>query len=313
MIEGADETCGVIPQWDKHFVPTQDYKNLLMVGASGMFYPILFTGPSGAGKTMMVEMCCAERKHEMFRVNLTIETDEDALMGGYRLKDGNTVFEHGPVVKAMQQGAMLLLDEVDLASPTKIMCLQSVIEGRGYYVKRTKEWITPAKGFQITATANTKGLGDDTGSFIGTQCLNEAFLERFPLTFEINYPSVQLETRILLNNCETLKIKGKETFVNNIIELANKIRTSHKVGNQEFTLSTRRLVHILKAYSIWGEETTALEMCFNRFPTHTKDSFMQMFNAISPVSVAEQERLKKKAMEDLQMGNFRPFNGTKAP
>lgn len=307
MTVEAEEICGVIPQWDKHFVPTQDYRHLLDVAKSGLFYPILLTGPSGTGKTMMVEMSCAERKHEMFRVNLTIESDEDALMGGYRLKDGNTVFEYGPVVKAMQNGAMLLLDEVDLASPTKIMCLQSVMEGRGYYVKRTKEWITPKKGFQICATANTKGLGDDTGSFIGTQNLNEAFLERFPLTFEVSYPSVQLEKRILSNNCETLGIKGKETFVDNLIELANKIRLSHRTGAQEFTLSTRRLVHILKAYSIWGEETTSLEMCFNRFPAHTKDSFMQMFNAISPVSIAEQERLKKKALDDLQMGNFRPF------
>ena len=191
-------TGNVVPDKDKNFVSFGNYPDVKSIIKSKRFYPVFLTGLSGNGKTLSVTQACADLKRELIRVNITIETDEDDLLGGFRLKDGQTVWSNGPIIEAMERGAVLLLDEIDLAS-NKIMCLQPVLEGSGIFVKKINKWIQPKLGFNCIATANTKGQGSEDGKFIGTNVLNEAFLERFPVTFEQKYPSVAIEKKILNN------------------------------------------------------------------------------------------------------------------
>jgi len=198
-------TGNIVPTKDKNFVSFGNYPDVKNIIKSNRFYPVFITGLSGNGKTMAVTQACAELKKELIRVNITIETDEDDLLGGYRLKDGQTVWQNGPVIEAMERGAVLLLDEIDLAS-NKIMCLQPILEGSGVFVKKINKWVKPKDGFNVIATANTKGQGSEDGKFIGTNVLNEAFLERFPVTFEQKYPATSTEKKILVN---TLKSYGK--------------------------------------------------------------------------------------------------------
>jgi MoxR-like ATPase len=251
-----------------------------------MFYPVFITGLSGNGKTMGVTQACAENKRELIRVNITIETDEDDLLGGYRLKDGQTVWQNGPVIEAMERGAVLLLDEIDLAS-NKIMCLQPILEGSGVYVKKINKFVKPADGFNVVATANTKGQGSDDGKFIGTNVLNEAFLERFPITFEQSYPSAKIEEKILVN---TLSKSGKKDadFCKKLVTWAEVIRKTYFDGGVDEIISTRRLVHIIQAYSIFGQKMKAIEVCTNRFDDDTKNSFMELYSKVDAGATAEQ-------------------------
>jgi hypothetical protein len=277
------ETTGfsenLIPDKDGLFVPFGNFKTVKQVIQSKMFYPIFVTGLSGNGKTLSVEQACAQTKREVIRTNFTIETDEDDLIGGFRLVNGETKFFKGPVIKAMERGAVLLLDEIDLGNPAKIMCLQSILEGKGYFIKKTGEYIKPTSGFTVVATANTKGKGSDDGRFIGTNILNEAFLERFPVTFEQDYPSVAIEIKILGSVFDDLGVKDKE-FVTKLVDWADIIRKTFYDGGVDEIISTRRLVHIAKAFSIFGDRMTAIEMCTNRFDDDTKQSFMELYSKI---------------------------------
>jgi hypothetical protein len=279
----AVETNGfsenLVPEKDSLFVPFGNFKTLKQVINSKMFYPVFITGLSGNGKTFGVEQACAQTLREVIRVNITVETDEDDLIGGFRLVDGDTKFFHGPVIKAMQKGAVLLLDEIDLGNPAKIMCLQSILEGKGYFIKKTGEYITPADGFTVVATANTKGKGSDDGRFIGTNILNEAFLERFPVTFEQEYPSVATEKKILGSVFVSLGVKDIE-FSEKLVDWADIIRKTFYDGGVDEVVSTRRLVHIAKAYSIFNDRMNAIEMCTNRFDDDTKQSFMELYSKI---------------------------------
>ena len=257
-----------------------------------MFYPVFITGLSGNGKTMGVTQACAEAKKELIRVNITIETDEDDLLGGYRLKDGQTVWQNGPVIEAMERGALLLLDEIDLAS-NKIMCLQPILEGSGIYVKKINKFVKPANGFNVVATANTKGQGSDDGKFIGTNVLNEAFLERFPITFEQKYPTAKIEEKILVN---TLAKSGKKDadFCKKLVTWADVIRKTYFDGGVDEIISTRRLVHIIQAYAIFKNKMKAIEVCTNRFDDDTKNSFTELYTKVdagaSAEQIAEQQR-----------------------
>jgi len=277
------ETTGfsenLIPDKDGLFVPFGNFKTVKQVIQSKMFYPVFVTGLSGNGKTFSVEQACAQTKREVIRVNFTVETDEDDLIGGFRLVNGETKFFKGPVIKAMERGAVLLLDEIDLGNPAKIMCLQSILEGKGYFIKKTGEYIKPTSGFTVVATANTKGKGSDDGRFIGTNILNEAFLERFPVTFEQDYPSVAIEIKILESVFDDLGVKDKE-FVKKLVDWADIIRKTFYDGGVDEIISTRRLVHIAKAFSIFGDRMTAIEMCTNRFDDDTKQSFMELYSKI---------------------------------
>ena len=261
---------------------------------------MFLTGLSGNGKTLAVTQACADLKRELIRVNITIETDEDDLLGGFRLKDGQTVWSNGPIIEAMERGAVLLLDEIDLAS-NKIMCLQPVLEGSGIFVKKINKWVQPKKGFNVIATANTKGQGSEDGKFIGTNVLNEAFLERFPVTFEQKYPSVAIEKKILNN---TLKSYGKSDakFIDKLTTWADVIRKTYFDGGVDEIISTRRLVHITQAYSIFNNKMKAIEMCTNRFDDDTKNSFVELYTKVdagaSADSIMEQQ---KKAELESQM------------
>ena len=268
----------ITPNNEVTFVPWGHYKDIKSVVKSKIFYPTFITGLSGNGKTLNVLQACSELKRECIRVNVTIETDEDDLLGGFRLVNGETAWHDGPVVDAMKRGAVLLLDEIDLAS-NKIMCLQPILEGKGVFLKKINEYIEPAKGFNIIATANTKGKGSDDGRFIGTNVLNEAFLERFPITFEQSYPTVKIEQNIVLKVFESLGIKDKE-FAENLVKWADVIRKTFYDGGIDEIISTRRLVHIANAYAIFNNKMKAIQVCTNRFDEDTKNSFLDLYTKV---------------------------------
>ena len=276
----------LVPSKEDTFVPFGNFKDIKNIIKSGIFYPTFITGLSGNGKTLNIVQSCAELKRELIRVNITIETDEDDLLGGFRLQDGETVWHDGPVVDAMKRGAVLLLDEIDLAS-NKIMCLQPVLEGSGIFLKKIGQFIEPKDGFNIIATANTKGKGSDDGRFIGTNILNEAFLERFPVTFEQEYPSAKIEQKILDNVMSHYGLKDSE-YTGNLVKWADVIRRTFYDGGIDEIIATRSLVHIINAYAIFKNKLKAVEVCINRFDNDTKNSFLDLYTKVdSGVSIEE--------------------------
>ena len=278
----------LVPSKDDNYVPFGNFTDVKKIIQSGIFYPTFITGLSGNGKTFSVEQACAALNRELIRVNITIETDEDDLIGGFRLVNGETVWHNGPVINALERGAILLLDEVDLAS-NKILCLQSILEGKGVYLKKTGRYVNPAKGFNVIATANTKGKGSDDGRFIGTNVLNEAFLERFALTFEQEYPTPATETKILLRVAASVG-KHDEEFCTNLANWADIIRRTFKDGGIDEVISTRRLVHIIRAFAIWQNRMKAIKVCVNRFDDETKQSFIELYDKIdADVNTEEEE------------------------
>lgn len=275
-------THSLVPTKATGYVPFGNFNDVRAIIKSSRFYPMYITGLSGNGKTMMVEQVCAAEKRECIRVNITIETDEDDLIGGFRLQDGKTVWQNGPVVHAMERGAILLLDEVDLGS-NKLMCLQPVLEGKPIFLKKINKLITPAKGFNIVATANTKGKGSDDGRFVGTNVMNEAFLERFSVTMEQEYPQERVEKKILSNLLSSLGSAHPTDadFINRLVSWADVIRKSFAEGAVSDIISTRRLVHICEAYVIFSHNREkAINLCLNRFDVDTKNSFMDLYKKL---------------------------------
>ena len=263
----------LIPEKSDTFVRFGNFSDIKKIIQSGMFYPTFITGLSGNGKTFCVEQACAQAERELIRVNITIETDEDDLIGGFRLVNGETVWHNGPVTEALQRGAILLLDEIDLAS-NKILCLQSILEGKGVFLKKIGKYITPTEGFNVFATANTKGKGSEDGRFIGTNVLNEAFLERFPVTFEQSYPASAVEQKILMALC------SDTDFCKRLCDWADIIRKTFYDGGIEEIISTRRLVHIVRAYSIFNDKAKAIQVCVNRFDDETKQAFLELYDKV---------------------------------
>ena len=268
----------LIPDKDDTFVKFGNFGDIKKIIQSRIFYPAFITGLSGNGKTFSVEQACAQLKREMIRVNITIETDEDDLIGGFRLVNGETVWHNGPVVEALERGAVLLLDEIDLAS-NKILCLQSILEGKGVFLKKIGRFVKPAAGFNVIATANTKGKGSDDGRFIGTNVLNEAFLERFPVTFEQSYPAPATEQKILEGIALDLGVEDCD-FCKRLVDWADIIRKTFYDGGIEEIISTRRLVHIIRAYSIFQDKAKAIQVCVNRFDDETKQSFLELYDKV---------------------------------
>ena len=268
----------LIPDKDDTFVKFGNFGDIKKIIQSNLFYPTFITGLSGNGKTFSVEQSCAQLKRELIRVNITIETDEDDLIGGFRLVDGATVWHNGPVIEALERGAILLLDEIDLAS-NKILCLQSVLEGKGVFLKKIGRFVKPAAGFNVIATANTKGKGSDDGRFIGTNVLNEAFLERFPVTFEQSYPAPATEQKILEGIALDLGVEDRD-FCKRLVDWADIIRKTFYDGGIEEIISTRRLVHIIRAYSIFQDKAKAIQVCVNRFDEETKQSFLELYDKV---------------------------------
>ena len=290
VYEGLPATPAVeenfTPDKDPNYVPFGNFSDVKRIINSGMFYPTFVTGLSGNGKTLSVEQACAQLGRELIRVNITIETDEDDLIGGFRLVNGATVWHDGPVIQALNRGAILLLDEVDLAS-NKILCLQSILEGKGVFLKKVGKFVKPARGFNIIATANTKGKGSDDGRFIGTNVLNEAFLERFALTFEQEYPTPKTEQKILEKVSGNLGVLD-EKFCENLANWADIIRRTYNDGGIDEVISTRRLVHIIRAFVIWNDRLKAIKVCVNRFDDETKQSFLELYDKIDADIVTEE-------------------------
>ena len=283
----------LIPKKDPLFVPHGHFSDLTKVIQSRKFYPVFETGESGTGKTYMTEQACAKLKREFIRVNITVETDEDDLLGHYALIDGNTVWQDGPVVIAMERGAVLLLDEIDLAS-NKVMCLQPILEGKGVYLKKVNRMVKPANGFTVVATANTKGKGSEDGRFVFTNILNEAFLERFPITMEVGYPTAQTEKKIVNKVLDSLGVSDTD-FSEKLVNWANAIRKTFYDGGIDEVIATRRLVHISNAFAIFRDRMKAIEMCVNRFDEDTKTSFLDLYSKIDAgVDLEETEEVSEE-------------------
>ena len=268
----------LIPDKDDTFVKFGNFNDVKRIIQSRLFYPTFITGLSGNGKTLSVEQACSQLNRELIRVNVTVETDEDDLIGGFRLVNGETAWHNGPVIEALERGAILLLDEIDLAS-NKILCLQSVLEGKGVFLKKIGRFVKPTPGFNVIATANTKGKGSEDGRFIGTNVLNEAFLERFPVTFEQSYPAPATEQRILEGIALDLGVEDRE-FCKRLVDWGDVIRKTFYDGGIEEIISTRRLVHIIRAYSIFGDKGKAIQVCINRFDDETKTAFLELYDKI---------------------------------
>ena len=273
MQEGA-----IIPKVNSLYVPFGFFDNMKRIVASKKFYPVFVSGLSGNGKTFMVEQACAQLKTECLRVNISPETDEDDLIGGFRLIDGETKWFDGPVVQAMKSGAVLILDEIDRGS-NKLMCLQGVLEGKGLFVKKTGEFVEPVQGFNVIATANTKGKGDETGRYMAATILDDAFLERFPITVEQEYPDTKVETKILTKLFASLGINDK-AFAENLVKWADIIRKTFEEGAIDELISTRRLSHIAEAYTIFNDKMEAIKYCINRFDGETKTAFLDLYSKI---------------------------------
>jgi len=290
-------TENLIPEKDPLYVPFGEHKTVEKVIKSTMFFPTFITGLSGNGKTMMCEQISAKTKREVIRVNFTMETDEDDLIGGFRMLNGDTKFFKGPVVRAMELGAVLVLDEIDLGNPAKIMCLQSILEGKGYFIKKTGEFITPAAGFNIIATANTKGKGSEDGQFIGTNILNEAFLERFPVTCEQPYPPISIEKKILSKVAESLGVEESAEFIDKLVDWADIIRKTYFDGGVDSLITTRRLVHIIRSYHIFGDRSAAIQKCINRFDDETKAAFLDLYSKLDETVNVDDEDHEKEIFD----------------
>ena len=303
------DSVAYIPQEDPCYVPADFYETLKKILGSKIFFPTMITGPTGCGKTLTVEQVLAELKREVVRTNITIESDEDSLMGGFRLVNGNTVFHKGPVLMAMERGCTLLLDEYDLGSPTRMMCLQSVLEGKGYLVKRTGEWITAKPGFMVAATCNTKGMGDAEGRYIGTQILNEAALDRFPGLIETKYPTMEHEKKIIDKVCKVFGVKTDDPGIKILAKFADQTRAAAEksVDLQQVTLSTRRLVDMVKAYAIMGDLEKAMDICISRYEPRAQAAMKTTFKALLPVADPVRKGRPAGATSDRSLEDVEPF------
>ena len=290
------EVSDLIVAKDKTFVPFGFYRDLKKVLQGNLFYPIYISGLSGNGKTTMAEQVCAALKREAIRVNISIETDEDDLIGGNTLIDGNVVYREGPVLTAMKRGAVLILDEIDRGS-NKLMCLQAILEGKPYFNKKTGETITPVPGFNIVATANTKGRGSDDGKFISANILDEAFLERFAITVEQEYPTMATEKKIVIKKMERVN-NVDEGFATHLVTWSDVIRKTYYEGAIDELISTRRLEHIVNAYAVFGDKKKAVQLCVNRFDDDTKQAFIDLYTKVDPTVTLEEAPEEQEIHED---------------
>ena len=289
----AGERASLVPNKMIDFVPWGHFKNISTILGSHQFAPVFVTGLSGNGKTTMIEQACAKAKRECYRVNITQETDEDDLIGGFRLVQGETVFVYGPVVEAMKNGGVLLLDEIDLGS-SKIMCLQPVLEGKGVFIKKAGGWVSPAKGFTVVATANTKGKGDTDGRFVGTNVMNEAFLDRFDWTMEQDYAARKTETKILVKKMEKFG-KVDESFADYLTRWAEITRKAFAEGAIDEIITTRRLENICKAFSIFGDRATAVDLALARFDADTQQAFRNLYDKVDDTMREEESQEQTEA------------------
>jgi MoxR-like ATPase len=295
------DTKSLIPVKDSNFVPFGNYADLENIIKSGIFYPAYISGPTGNGKSTMVEQICAKHKKPLIRVNLNMMTDEEQLIGSKTLVEGNVHVVEGPVLIAMRTGTTLLLDEIDAGSANTLLCLQPILEGKPYYFKLNNEMIIPAAGFNVIATANTKGKGSDDGRYIGTNILNEAFLERFAVTFEQEYPAAKVEVKIIKNLMNSYGCVDDE-FAETLVKWADAIRRTFADGGVDETITTRRMIHIVRAFAIFKDRTKAVELCCNRFDAATKSAFIDLYDKVAnpqPEVVPSETAIKTPESEEI--------------
>ena len=298
VIVDMQDTSTLVPKVDPNYVPFGNHKDIDTIIKSRQFYPAYISGPTGNGKSTTVEQACAKNKRPLIRVNLNMMTDEDQLIGSKTLVDGNVEVVEGPVIIAMRSGIPLLLDEIDAGSANTLLCLQPILEGKPYYFKLKNELIYPASGFTVFATANTKGKGSDDGRYIGTNVLNEAFLERFAITFNQDYPSASVERKIVMNLMKSLSCED-EQFADTLTKWADAIRRTFADGGVDETITTRRLVHIVRAFAIFKDRKKAVDLCINRFDDITRSAFSNLFEKVSTPEPTPEEIKKKE--EDVQI------------
>ena len=270
----------LVPKIDGNYVPFGNYKDLEQIIVSKQFYPTYISGPTGNGKSTSIEQICAKHNRPLIRVNLNKMTDEDQLVGTKTLVDGNVEIVEGPVMIAMRMGIPLLLDEIDAGGANTLLCLQPILEGKPFYFKLKNEMVYPAVGFNLFATANTKGKGSDDGRYIGTNVLNEAFLERFAVTFEQEYPSAKVEVKIIKNLMETYSCPDDE-FAETLVKWAEAIRRTFDDGGVDETITSRRMIHIVHAFAIFKNRQKAVELCCNRFDAATKSAFIDLYDKVA--------------------------------
>lgn len=296
VTQDIKQTFDSIPKVDTNFVPFGNYRDIDTIIKSQQFYPAYISGPTGNGKSTMVEQACAKNKRALIRVNLNMMTDEDQLIGSKTLVDGNVEIVEGPILVAMRNGLVLLLDEIDAGSANTLLCLQPILEGKPYYFKLKNELIYPAKGFTVFATANTKGKGSEDGRYIGTNVLNEAFLERFAVTFNQDYPNASVEKKIVINLMQSFNCVDDD-FASTLIKWADAIRKTFADGGVDETITTRRLVHIVRAFSIFKDKKKAVELCINRFDDVTRNAFADLFEKVSTPEATPTVEVKEETVE----------------
>ena len=282
----TSDTASLIPKVDPNYVQFGNHKDIDTIIKSKQFYPAYISGPTGNGKSTTVEQACAKNKRPLIRVNLNMMTDEDQLIGSKTLVDGNVQVVEGPIIIAMRNGIPLLLDEIDAGSANTLLCLQPILEGKPFYFKLKNELIYPAPGFTVFATANTKGKGSEDGRYIGTNVLNEAFLERFAVTFNQAYPSASVERKIVLNLMKSYGCEDAD-FAETLVKWADAIRRTFDDGGVDETITTRRLVHIVRAFSIFKDKKKAVELCINRFDDVTRAAFADLFEKVAKPEAEE--------------------------
>lgn len=294
----TEKDTSLVPKVDPNYVAFGNHRDIDVIIKSRQFYPAYISGPTGNGKSTTVEQCCAKNKVPLIRVNLNMMTDEDQLIGSKTLVDGNVQVVEGPVLIAMRMGIPLLLDEIDAGSANTLLCLQPILEGKPYYFKLKNELVYPAAGFTVFATANTKGKGSDDGRYIGTNVLNEAFLERFAITFNQDYPSAMVEKKIVMNLMKSYSCEDEE-FANNLVKWADAIRRTFADGGVDETITTRRLVHIVRAFSIFKDKKKAIELCINRFDDITRNAFADLFEKVTTPEAAPVEAQAPSSNEEI--------------
>lgn len=289
-----------VPSVDPTYIKWGEYNTIMKIIKSKLFFPVYVSGLSGNGKTMMIEQACAKAKREYVRVQISPETDEDDLIGGFRLINGETVFQKGPIIKAMERGCLLLIDEIDRAT-NKIMCLQGVLEGNPVLLKKTGQVITPAEGFNVIATANTKGRGSDDGRFTAASIIDDAFLERFVCAIDQEFPSPMIEKKIVMAHMSKFGVEAEE-FCDKLIAWSNVIRKTFEADGVEEIVSTRRLCHIVKTYSIFEDRSKAIAMCINRFDEETRTAFLDLYTKIDESQLTEDGEI----IEIVENGGYDP-------
>jgi MoxR-like ATPase len=295
-VDLPEDATSLIPKQDANYVPFGNHKDIDTIIKSRQFYPAYISGPTGNGKSTTVEQACAKNKRPLIRVNLNMMTDEDQLIGSKTLVEGNVEVVEGPVLYAMRNGIPLLLDEIDAGSANTLLCLQPILEGKPYYFKLKNELIYPTQGFTVFATANTKGKGSDDGRYIGTNVLNEAFLERFAVTFNQEYPSAAIEKKIVMNLMKSFNCEDEE-FASTLVKWADAIRRTFADGGVDETITTRRLVHIVRAFSIFKDKKKAVELCINRFDDITRNAFADLFEKVSIPEAPPQTEVQQADVE----------------